>query len=74
MPGKNTEKKAVITEMEEVENKILPNQNSRTFTFRKNRDGNGLHITLRYGRPGINYAVQYFTLNSPSLCGSNHHH
>ena len=74
MPRKDTEKEAVIAEMEEIENKILPDQNARTFTFRKNRDANGFLITLRHGRPGINYAVQYFTLNNISWCGSSQDH
>jgi hypothetical protein len=69
---KDTEKEAVIAEMEEMENKILPNRNARTLTRRNNRDASGLTITLRHSRPGINHAVRYFTMNSTSLPGRSH--
>jgi len=71
---KDTEKEVVIAEMEEIENKILPDQNVRTLVRRKNRDASGLFITLRHGRPGINHAVRHFTMNSTSLRGSIHDH
>ena len=71
---KDTEKEAVIAEMEEMENKILPDRNRRTLTRRNNRDASGLPITLRHGRPGINHAVQHFTMNNTSLPGSSHYH
>jgi hypothetical protein len=74
MSCKDTEKETVIAEMEEIENKILPDQNGRTLAHRKNLDASGLRITLRHGRPGINHAVRYFTMNSTSLRASSHDH
>ena len=71
---KDPEKEEVIAEMEEIGNKILPDQNACTSALGKNRDANGLHITLRHGRPGITHAVQHFTLNHTSLYGSSHDH
>ena len=68
------EKEAIIAEMEETGNSILPDQNACTLARRKNRDASGLFITLRHGRPGINHAVQYFTMNSTSLRGTSHDH
>ena len=68
---KDAEKDAVIAEMEETGNNILPDQNARAQVPMKNSDASGLHITLRHGRPGINHAVQYFTMNSTSLPGRN---
>jgi hypothetical protein len=58
--------------MDEIENKILPGQNGRTLARGKNQDASGLRITLRHGRPGINHAVRYFTMNSTSLRASSH--
>ena len=71
---KDTEKEAVIAEMEEIENKILPDRKGRTLAHRKDQDASGLPITLRHGRPGINHAVRYFTMNNTSLRGSNNDH
>lgn len=71
---KDTEKEAVIAEMEEMENNILPDRNVRTLTRRNNRDASGLPITLRHGRPGINHAVRHFTMNSTSLPGRSQDH
>ena len=71
---KDTEKEAAIAEMEAIENKILPDQNTCTLASEKNRDATGLHITLRHGRPGINHAVRYFTLDSTALLGSSDDH
>ena len=73
-PSKDNEKDAVIAEMEEMENKILPDQNCRTFIFKKNRDAGDLHITLRHGFPGINYVVQHFTQSNKLLCYCGHNH
>ena len=67
---KDAEKEEVIEEMEEMQNHILPDQNVRTLAQRKNNDADGLQITLRHGRPGINHAVRYFTMNSLSLHNS----
>ncbi|MEN8231781.1 MAG: hypothetical protein ABFR35_03750 [Thermodesulfobacteriota bacterium] len=69
---KDAEKEAVVAEMEEIENKILPDRNTRTLACGKNLDASRLLITLRHGRPGINHAVRHFTMNSTSLCGSSH--
>jgi len=74
MPRKDTETEAAVVEMEEMEHKILPDQHARTITFRKNRDADWLLITLRHGRPGINHALQQFTLKSMPLCGGSHDH
>jgi hypothetical protein len=69
---KDPEKEAVIAEMEEMENKILPDENGRTFILKKNRDAGDLHITLRHGRPGINHAVQHFTQRNKLMCDCGH--
>ena len=71
---KDAEKEAIIAEMEEIGNNILPDQNARALVPMKNRDASGLHISLRHGRPGINHAVQYFTMNSTSLHDGSHDH
>jgi len=74
MSCKDTEKENVIAEMEEMENKILPDRNGCTLAGRKNQDASGLRITLRHGRPGINHAVRHFTMNKTSLCAARHDH
>jgi hypothetical protein len=70
--GNDSEIEAVIAEMEKMEDNILPKQNTRTFN--RNRDANGLHISLRHGHAGINHAVRHFTMNNPSLPGYSHNH
>ena len=65
----DTEKEAVIAEMEEMGDTILPDQNTLALTRRKKMDASGIHIALRHGRPGINHAVRHFTVNNISFLG-----
>jgi len=74
MPFNDPEKDSVIAEMEEIENKILPDQKGYSFVIKKNQNAGDLHITLRHGRPGINYAVQHFTQKNILLCDCSHDH
>ena len=74
MPFKDPEKDSVIAEMEEMENKIFPDQKGYSFIIKKNQNAGDLHITLRHGRPGINHAVQHFTQKNILLCDCSHDH
>ena len=74
MSSEDHEKDAVIAEMEEMENRILPDKNGRTFIFKKNREAGDLHITLRHGRPGINHVIQHLTQSNELLCHCGHNH
>jgi hypothetical protein len=68
------EKNAAIREMEEMEEKILPDPDNRSNIIWKTRGKEGIHITLRHGRPGINHALQLFFQNNTLLCGCNLNH
>ncbi len=65
------EKKKTLAEMKEMEKKILPVRGTRNPANREDLDGSRLHLTIRHGRPGINHAVRYFTLNSSFLSGGS---
>jgi hypothetical protein len=49
------EKNAAIKEMEEMEEKILPDPDNRSNIIWKTRGKEGIHITLRHGRPNLNH-------------------
>jgi hypothetical protein len=70
--GNDDEKEAVIAEMENMEEYILPRQN--THTFRHKSDASGLHIALRHGRNGINHAVRHFTISNTPVQKRNNDH
>ncbi len=69
---KDTEKETALAEMEEMANTILPDRKILRLASKKNRKAADLHISLRHGRPGINHAVRYFTMNNSAECGNRH--
>jgi len=69
---KEPEKETVIAEMEKIADRILPDRNKGISFPWKDPEADSLHITLRHGRPGINYAVHHFTATSSSLCHNEH--
>lgn len=69
---KEPEKEAVIAEMEKIADRILPDRNTCISFPGKDPEADSLHITLRHGRPGINYAVQHFSMTKFSLCHNAH--
>lgn len=65
------EKKAAVDDMEEFEDRILPDRNTCTSGGGKKRDAHGMLVALRHGRPGINHALKYFIGDSASLSLKN---
>ena len=70
----DSEKNAAINEMEEMEEKILPDPNNSPGIIGKEKEKEGIHITLRHGRSGINHALQHFTQNNKFTCGCSLNH
>ena len=56
-------KEETILQMERTQNDILPARKTSLFRQKKELPPDLLYLTLRHGRPGINHAVQYFTMN-----------
>jgi hypothetical protein len=68
---KDTEKETALAEMEEMADTILPDRKVLRLIRKKDRDAGDLRISLRHGRPGINHAVRYFTMNRSAAPGTS---